>query len=155
VVDECRGAWTAKRVGCTQTGEGTPPARGRLWEMNGSTTFLSVASGFSWLLAFAGNVVLLLVVATVVRRHRPDAYKPLLAWTISGLGLTFFRSIFMTVVRIAVSRQGYETMIVIQSIEIVFGSILGVGLVALLAYALVRLAQPPRPVDLPQQPPYR
>jgi hypothetical protein len=123
--------------------------------MNGSTTFLSVASVFASLLAFAGNVVLLVVVATVVRRHRPDAYKPLLAWAISVLGLTFFHRIVMTIVRIAVSREGYEAMIVIQSIEIVFGGLLGVGLTALLAYALVRLAQPPRPLDLPQQPPYR
>ena len=123
--------------------------------MNGSTTFLTVASGFSWLLAFAGNAVLLVVVATVVRRHRPDAYKPLLVWAISVLGMTLFRSLFMTIVRVAVSRQGYEALIMIQSIEIVFGAIVGVGLVGLLAYALVRLAQPPRPVDLPNQPPYR
>ena len=123
--------------------------------MGSSTVILSVAAGLSWLLAFAGDVVLLVVIATVVRRHRPDAYKPLLAWAIAVLGLTLFRSVFMAVVRVVASRQGVEAMIVIQSFEIVLGAILGAGLVGLLAYALVRLAQPPRPLDLPNQPPYR
>ena len=123
--------------------------------MGSSTVILSVAAGLSWLLAFAGDVVLLVVIATVVRRHRPDAYKPLLAWAIAVLGLTLFRSVFMAVVRVVASRQGVEAMIVIQSFEIVLGALLGAGLVGLLAYALVRLAQPPRPLDLPNQPPYR
>ncbi len=123
--------------------------------MNGSTTFLTLASGFSWLLAFAGNTGLLVVVATVVRRHRPDAYKPLLAWALSLLGMTIFRSVFMTVVRIAMSREGYTALITIQAVEMLFGAIVSVGLVGLLAYSLVRLAQPPRAVELPNQPPYR
>lgn len=123
--------------------------------MGSSTAILSIASGLSWLLAFAGDIVLLVVIATVVRRHRPDAYKPLLAWAIAVLGLTLFRSVFMAVVRVVASRQGVEAMIVIQSFEIVLGALLGAGLVGLLAYALVRLAQPPRPLDLPNQPPYR
>lgn len=117
---------------------------------------LAVASSVSWLLAFVGNIGLIVVIVTAVRRHRPDAYAPLLAWAIGGLALTLFRSVVSAVLRVVVDRSaGVETMIGYQAVEMVLGSLAGIALVALLAYALVRLSEPPRAPHVPAQPPYR
>jgi len=124
--------------------------------MNGSMLFLSVTSGFAWLVALAGNVAFLVVTLTVVRRHRPDAAGPFVAWSVASLTYTLLNALLSGLVSIFVARSaGVDATVTVQGVLNVVHAVVGAGLVALLAYAIVRLAQPPAPVAVPTQPPYR
>ena len=61
----------------------------------------TIASSIGSLLAFAGAVTLVAVIATVVKRHRPDAYGGLLWWSIGQLAT------------IIVSNVGYPVLAVV------------------------------------------
>lgn len=112
--------------------------------------------GSSSLLAFACDVAVLVVIATIVRRHRPDAYRGLQTWAIASLG-TFA---FMTVARIvmplcAVRDSGIDGFYRWSAILTVLGMGLHVMLVVLLIRGLTALAQPPKPISVEGAPPYR
>ncbi len=118
--------------------------------------FLSVASGFAWLVALAGNIAFLVITLTVVRRHRPDAAGPFVAWSVASLAYTVLHALLSAIVPFLVTRSaGVEATVTVQGLLTVLHAVVAAGLVGLLAYAIVRLAQPPKPVPVPNQPPYR
>ena len=116
---------------------------------------LGMVHAVAWLFAIAGQVALLVVIATAVRRHRPDAFRPLLAWSIACLAYTVLRSVVSALVNVLAARGGMDAMFLAQLAETCISVVVGGVLVALLALGLVRLAQPPRPVVVDGAPPYR
>ena len=113
--------------------------------------------GGSSLVAFVCDVAVLVAIATIVRRHRPDAYQGLQAWAIASLGVF----LFTTVAWIAVpsfartSEGGMEEYFRMSGLLTILGTVLHVVLVILLIRGLTALAQPPKPVAIEGAPPYR
>ena len=108
-------------------------------------TVLSVVFMVGWLVAVAGQVALLVVIATTVRRRRPDAAGLLLAWSIGGLALTLLRGTLGPLTTFLAGRFGADAVYIASAVEGFVGTILGAGLTGLLCFALVRLAAPPNP----------
>ncbi len=125
--------------------------------MSSSPNFalLEVAASLGMLVTITGEVLLLVVVATLVRRHRPDAWKGLLAWAIVSLvGTILLSAASMTVSSLA-ARDEVEAMVLVQAVSSLAASAHHVVVVLLLIRGLVCLAQPPRPVTLPGVGAYR
>ena len=98
------------------------------------------------LCGFAGAITVLVIVATVVRRQRPDAYRPLLWWSIGSLGL---------LVTFLVRESGTEGYMKAISIWGIVMSLAHLGLVLVLVRGLVAIAQPPKAVVVESDAPYR
>lgn len=132
-------------------------AEGRYGDaMTSSQSLLALATGISWLVSMAGHVGLLVVALVLVRRHRPDAAGPLVGWAVAELVLGVVGAALGPITTALVARSsGIEAVVTAQAVQTLVGTVLGAGLVAWLAYALVVLAQPPKPVDVPREPPYR
>jgi len=103
-----------------------------------------------WGVGLLCQVAIIAVIASVVRRHRPDAWGALLAWAMVGSGSWLLRPVLDVFVFRFVSPHE-KALFVGQLIAIP----LHVLAVALLLRGLVRVAQPPPKVDLGPQPPYR
>ena len=99
------------------------------------------------------QVALLVVVAVVVRRRRPDAYVPLLIWTIASLVVTVTSPVVTVVVMRLVSAT--EDVLIAQAWLNAINTAISVGLVILLILGLVRLSEPPKPVVLQASGPFR
>jgi hypothetical protein len=126
--------------------------------MNSSSSWsavLSLVYGGNQLLWVAAQIALLVVIATVVRRHRPDAYRPLLAWSIVGLVFGVVGWVGGFAVRVVMARDGIDAMLKAQVATGLVGAVEHVILVVLLIRGLVALAQPPKVPITPAQPPYR
>lgn len=124
--------------------------------MSQSHTLLALVTGISWLVSFAGHMGLLVVALVLVRRHRPDAAGPLIGWAIAELAIGVLRAVLVPVTTALVARGGgVDAIVTAQAVQSLLGTALGAGLVVWLAYALVTLARPPKPVDVPREPPYR
>lgn len=124
-----------------------------------STSSLSVVMtlvyGFSTLVSVVGQVVLLVTVAGVVKRNRPDAFGTLLAWAAGSLGATIFFSLAGTVGPMVFGRASIDAMFTFQ---IVMGALhvpVNIALFAALALGLARLARPPAEPVVRGEPPYR
>ncbi len=116
---------------------------------------LSAAITLSFLVSLAGEVALLVVVATVVRRHRPDAWGGLLAWAIAALVASVTSHVGSTIVTGIAAAGSIDTLITVQSVIVLVGAAINIGLVVLLARGLVKLAQPPKPTIVPHDGAYR
>lgn len=111
--------------------------------------------GASTLVSFICEVAILVVVATIVKRHRPDAYRGLMAWAIGSLGVFVFLGIARAVVPF-VSRGGdMEGYFRATSLLSIMGIVLHVVLVVIFIRGLVAIAQPPKPIAIEGTPPYR
>jgi len=110
------------------------------------TTYLTA---LSTLIHLGTTVTFFVVILTVIRRHRPDAYGGLLAWAIFSLG---------SFVGTTAVRAVTYPMLGIQT-----GMIIGASLSAVCAVietilfvrGIIAIAVPRRPDDLPAAPPYR
>ena len=114
--------------------------------------------GTSSLVAFTCDVAVLVAIATIVRRHRPDAYQGLQAWAIASLGAF----LFTTVAWIALpffartgDGGGMEAYFRMSGLLTILGTVIHVVLVILLIRGLTALAQPPKPIAIEGTPPYR
>jgi hypothetical protein len=118
---------------------------------------VGVGSGFSLVASIGGAIAVLWVVGTVVRRHRPDAYRPLLAWAIASLVATLVNFIVYPLLSVVMMRSGGGTASYVAALEVVrLGtSAIHVGVVVLLVRGLVAIAQPPRQVVAESDAPYR
>jgi len=124
--------------------------------MSATGTLLSILHGASSLVGIGCEIVLLVIVAGAVRRHRPDAFKPLLAWAIAALVSAIVLPLVGTAVTLAASRAGgIEAVLSTQAVLTTFGIVVRIALTALLVRGLVRLAQPPKPVVVEGDAPYR
>lgn len=111
--------------------------------MTSSTQLLAVLTGLATLLHLGLSITLFLVVVTVVRRHRPDAWGLLAA----AFGLQTANSVFHFVAPMALrlfTHGGVDALLAFQAILTGVGAVESVAYCGLLAAGLVRLAQPPR-----------
>jgi hypothetical protein len=124
-------------------------------------TTASIVYGTSWLVAFAIQIMLVALVSTVVRRHRPDAWKPLLVWSVASLAWGTVARILGTVVPLLAARNvgGSEDAVLSiwrwQAINGAVGIAATIVLTILLVRGLVALAQPPKKDVVEGAPPYR
>jgi hypothetical protein len=117
----------------------------------------SIGGGLSLVSSLGGGIAIVWVVATVVRRQRPDAYRPLLAWAIASLVMMAFSYLLYPALSVLVVTRGGGTEAYLEAIGIwhVISSAIHVGLVVLLVRGLVALAQPPKAVKVESDAPYR
>ena len=81
---------------------------------------------------------------------------PLIGWAIAELAIGVLRALLVPATTAIVARGGgVDAIVTAQAVQTLLGTALGAGLVVWLAYALVTLARPPKPVDVPREPPYR
>lgn len=118
-------------------------------------TLSSWMYGGSSFVAFACDIAILVTITTVVRRHRPDAYRGLQSWAIVSLVGFVVTTIARTVLPHFASSDGMEGFFR-TSVLLTFVSIgLHIVLVVMLVRGLTALAQPPRPIVVEGLPPYR
>jgi hypothetical protein len=120
-------------------------------------TTASIVFGTSWLVAFAVQIMFVVLVSTVVRRHRPDAWKPLLVWAVASLAWGTVARILGTVMPVLAARSedGVLSIWRSQAINGAVGIVATVVLTILLVRGLVALAQPPKKDVVEGAPPYR
>lgn len=112
--------------------------------------------GLSSFVSIACEVAVLVVVATVVKRHRPDAYRGLLFWAIGSVSFYAALNIARALVPLFTrSGGGIESYLLASSLLTVVGMAGHIALVVVFIRGLVALAQPPRPVNVEGTPPYR
>ncbi len=119
------------------------------------TAIMSLVYGFGTLVSVVGQIVLVVTVAGVVKRNRPDAFGTLLAWAAGSLGATIFFAIAGTLGPIIAGRTSVDAMFTFQ---IVMGALhvpVNIALFAALALGLARLARPPVEPVVRGEPPYR
>jgi hypothetical protein len=114
-----------------------------------------ITSGISFIGSVGGAIALLWVVATVVRRHRPDAYGPLLAWAVASLVATGANFVVYPLAGLMLRRESSAEYLAVLDVVRVFFAIVHVGLVVLLVRGLVVIAQPPKAVVVQSDAPYR
>jgi hypothetical protein len=112
-------------------------------------------SGGSSFVYFACDVAVLVVVATVVRRHRPDAYRGLLAWSIGTTAVYALMTIAHMVTPYLLSSGGIDSFYKSNALLSILGMLLHLGLLVVFIRGLVALAQPPKPYSPSGDPPYR
>ena len=111
--------------------------------------------GLSSLVTIAGEVAILVAITTIVRRHRPDAYRGLQLWAILSLVLLVVLTGARVVVPMVTTRDGMESYFRSTVILTIVGVASHVVLVVLFIRGLTALAQPPKPVTVEGGPPYR
>lgn len=126
-------------------------------ETNAWAAAHSLATGGSWVVSIACQIALIVVVATVVRRHRPDAWTALLAWIITSAVTMVVTPVLHTVLTLVIARSAggiegiYKSQVIAQAVLVP----LHIAVVVLLVRGLVRIAQPPPKVEVGPTPPYR
>lgn len=113
--------------------------------------------GGTSLVSLGCGIAMLVVITTVVRRHRPDAYFGLRAWAIASLVVFVVMSIARIVLPRAVSMSSsdVEHYFKWSAMLTIVGTFLQLGLLALHIRGLVALAQPPKPLVVEGTAPYR
>lgn len=109
----------------------------------------------SSLAAIACEVAVLVAITTIVRRHRPDAYRGLQLWAILSLVLLVVLTGARVVMSLATMRDGMESYFRSMVILTIAGVASHVVLVVLFIRGLTALAQPPKPLTVEGAPPYR
>ena len=123
--------------------------------MSGSHAAASIAMTISFLVSLAGEVLILVLVATVVRRHRPDAWRGLLAWAVASLVASILTRVGWTVGLALAGQGGVDSIVTAQAVLTLVNAGVTIVLFLLLARGLVLLAQPPKPVTIPTEGAYR
>ncbi len=124
-------------------------------EMHAWSTVMSAVYGTSWLATIAIEIAFVVVATTVVRRQRPDAFKPLLAWAVASLAWGVLSGVSGMILPLFAARDGIDSLLRMQAINAAIGIAVHVALAVMLVRGLVALAQPPKPVDVGGAPPYR
>ena len=110
--------------------------------MNESVILTGVATAFSMLVAVALHLGMLVIAATLVRKHRPDCW----IWLAVGAGVNLFWAIAAQVLRVASSwivstRGAAQYMQVNASISILSAMVGGAAGLAILM-GVMKLARP-------------
>lgn len=111
--------------------------------------------GLGTLVSMVGQIVLVMTVAGVVRRNRPDAYGTLLVWASASLAANLFFAIAGSVGAMVIGRQSIEAMVTFQIVTSAIHIPVGIALFATLALGLSRLAKPRVEPVVRGEPPYR
>jgi hypothetical protein len=108
-----------------------------------------------WLAGIGCGVIVAVVVAVVVRRHRPDVWGALATWAFAAVGASIVRALLYLVWIPRAVRADERSVMTTLAIANVIDLLMLLALTALLVRGLVKLAQPPKPVLIENQPPYR
>lgn len=119
------------------------------------STVLTWVYGLGTLVGVVGQIVLVVIVAGVVRRNRPDAYGTLLAWASASLGATLLFAVGGSVGGLVAGRQSIEAMLTFQIVTTALHIPVNIALFVTLAVGLSRLAQPRVEPVVRGEPPYR
>jgi len=119
--------------------------------------FYSATTTLAQLVYIGCEVAIVAVVATVVKRQRPDAYRGLLAWSIGSLvaGLAFTAAYPLMSVFVSLSGDGTDSYFQWLAVIALARMAVEVALVVVLIKGLVALAQPPKPPVVPSAGTYR
>lgn len=112
------------------------------------------ASMFSSLLSGILHVAMIIFVFVVIRKWRPDAYMPVLVWSIVSLGL-FIGTWALGVSMSALAQYGGWNPFVTVTISQLLRTAARVVDFGFLAYGIYRLARAKPPVELARTDPYR
>ena len=123
--------------------------------MESASFALTLGQGFSLLLSVLARIAICVVVTTVVRRHRPDAYAALMTWAILELASAVLLPTFGVLTTILGTASGVENVLKRQAFSIAFGAVVHLALHALLVRGRVKIAPPAPPVEVPAVGPYR
>ena len=117
----------------------------------------TLSFGISALVHVGCLIAIVAVVATVARRHRPDAYGSLLAWAISALVWCIVEQVAYMAIPMVASMLGdsIDMILGVQMALHLFGSFMGVVLAVLFIRGIVKIVQPPRGVPNDPVGPYR
>ena len=119
-----------------------------------SRTLSMVAQGGNSLVTFVCEIAVLVAIATVVRRHRPDAYRALLSWAIASLASYIVAWVARAIVPYAANHE-IDNLLRMGALLTAFNAALHIVLVILLIRGLVAIAQPPKVIPTEGLPPYR
>lgn len=118
-------------------------------------TISQLVHGLHTLVSIGCHIALLVVVVTVVRRHRPDAQGALLGWAILALVGAAIFPVFMMASVMIFSRQGVDAVLAVQAFNTIVSLLFTLVVSILLVRGLAKLAQPPKPVVVDGERPYR
>lgn len=118
--------------------------------------FMSLASGLASFVHFVLLVAFLIVTIVVVRRHRPDAWLPMLGAAITELVGTLIYRLIVTIGPMVMVRSGSPAghMGSFYAGAALLSTCINVLFWVLLLVGLVRVAKPPV-AEIPGAPPYR
>lgn len=116
---------------------------------------LGLISLLSFLVSLAGQILLIVVVTTIVRRHRPDAWRGLLAWAVASIASSIAIQLGSMVGNTLMGASSVEAVITLHAVITMVGMLFHVGLVLLLARGLVKLAEPAKTEPVPAAGVYR
>ena len=114
-----------------------------------------LAYGASVIVSLASQIAVVVVIATVVKRHRQDAYKALLAWAVGSLALSIASMIAYPALAMLTASGSIDAMLRGQAILTFLHIPLSVFVVVLLVRGLVAIAQPPKHIVMTSDAPYR
>ena len=115
--------------------------------MSASSLVLSAGNVVSWSASVIVSVIFVTIIATVVRKHRPDV-APLLLWAaLLELLITFIgRGVPMLLVRVVSPSVDMNVFYAAEALLTTLTALLHAGARGLLLWGIVRLA---RPVEAP------
>jgi hypothetical protein len=116
---------------------------------------MGVVYGIGTLVSVVGQIVVIVTVAGVVKRNRPDAYGALLVWSACSLGATILFSIVGNLGPILFARGSADGMFQFQVVQGLLHIPITIGLFVALVVGLGRLARPPEEPLVRGEPPYR
>jgi hypothetical protein len=121
-----------------------------------SIRWFAVLGSLSFLFHLACRIAILAAVMVIVRRHRPDAYKPMVTWAAVALAasvaLWLMNVVGTPLLTWLVPRLGYVGP---QAVYTCFSLLFEIALTLLLVRGLVALAQPPKPPVVESNVPFR
>jgi len=108
--------------------------------MSSTALILGIAGATSWGLSLLLTFVFILVVATVVRRHRPDVAPVLLL----ALGLDFLFTVLSFAAQLLIPRLLGDVSLYaeVQAVNTLVTALVHAGTRGLLIWSVVRLASP-------------
>lgn len=125
-------------------------------ESESAQALMTTVHGITTVVYVLADIGAAVLVATVVRRHRPDAYGSLLAWAIGAAVLAILTPFAYTLGFAIIGRTGgVERILHFQALMNVVSTVFHLAIFALLLRGLVKLAQPPKPVTTDPVGPYR
>jgi hypothetical protein len=121
-----------------------------------SIRWFTILGSLSFLFHLACRVAILAAVMVIVRRHRPDAYKPMVTWAAvalaASIALWLWNVVATPLLTLLLPGVG---VVAPHALYTVLSLLFEVALTVLLVRGLVALAQPPKPVVAASNVPFR
>lgn len=123
--------------------------------MGEASVLMAAVFGLGWVVHLASAVGLFVVVGTVVRRHRPDAWRTLFAAALCELVQVAVGVAFNVLTPVVSAAGGIDAVVTLQVGRSLVGSALAAVSTVLLLLGIVRVARPFVEPSPEGSPPYR